>query len=323
MRIDRAIEALRGDRSAQRLAQSALAESATGWRQGADVAPLLADLQRFGAGASLGECGALRSALTDLDMARRLTVGWVSAIGGTLADVPLGHVPFRHQLAEGFTVLQLGRASRATLSLVQYTPVEPAAPPHSVCFTDGERREICLAGRADARRVTRSGSGETKVRLTFEPASIAPGSTLAFAGRDETKIVDRIAAPLTLLRLSRQPEAPLPSLEYRLEDGSLLHRAAGDCRESRSELMLALLGRMERRDAVPAMRALSREGSDSLRWQALRECLALDSAAGFQALADIARNPADSLHAPAAKLHTELRMRYPDLARRELEPCLA
>ncbi|WP_374405973.1 hypothetical protein [Pelagerythrobacter sp.] len=115
----------------------------------------------------------------------------------------------------------------------------------------------------------------------------------------------------------------MPSLEYRLSDGALLHRAAGDCHESRSELMLALLGRMERRDAVPAMAALAREGSDSLRWQALRECLALDSAAGFGELARIARDCADPLHAPARSLHADLCARHPQLAQQEAAPCPA
>jgi hypothetical protein len=153
--------------------------------------------------------------------------------------------------------------------------------------------------------------------------SVAPASTLAFAGYKETKIVDHIAAPLTLLRLSRQAEAPLPSLEYRIADGVLLHRAAGDCRESRIELTLALLGRMERRDAVPGMLALTRTGSDSLRWQALRECLALDSGGGFGALAAVADDPTDPLQAPAASLLADLRARHPQLAQLEREPCPA
>lgn len=323
MRVDPAIAALREDGAAQHGARDAVERAASGWRARPAVAAALAELDGYGRGASLGDCPALARSLSGLSAARLLVDPLMRGLTGALAGRPLAHVPFRHQLVEGMAVLQLARAGRATLSLIQYAPVEAAAAPRSVCFTDGERREICLAGRADARRVIRGGHHKTKAELKFEAASIAPGSTLAFAGRDETKIVDRVAAPLTLLRLSRQPEAPLPSLEYRLGDGALLHRAAGDCRESRIELILSLLGRMERRDAVPAMLALARGGSNSLRWQALRECLALDSPAGFGALARIARDATDPLHIPAAALHADLRTRHPQLAQAERRPCPA
>lgn len=323
MRVDPAIRTLREDGAVQRSAQGAVERAKLGWAALPAVAATLAELECYGCGAALEDCRALGRSLSGLSAAQALVGPLVSAMADTLAGQPLGHVPFRHQVGEGMAVLQLARAGRATLSLIQYAPIDAAVALRSVCFTDGERREICLAGMADARSVTRSGQTEIESDLRFDYEPIEPGSTFVFAGRNATKIVDRVVAPLTLLRLSRQSEAPLPSLEYRLDDGALLHRAAGDCRESRVELMLALLGRMGRRDAVPAMLALTRHGSDSLRWQALRECLALDSAAGFHALAGIARDAADPLHAPAAELCTELQARYPQLVQVELEPCPA
>jgi len=97
-------------------------------------------------------------------------------------------------------------------------------------------------------------------------------------------------------------------------EGRLVHQSAGTIGESAQELMLALLGRMKRADAVPLMARMSGEGGESLRWQALRECLALDSGAGFRALCAIAADPGDVLAAPAGALRAQLLEAYSVLA---------
>ncbi|WP_374405974.1 hypothetical protein [Pelagerythrobacter sp.] len=166
MRIDAAIEALRGDPTAQRRARRVLEEAAGDWRAADGVAPVLADFDRFGAGTPLGDCRALDAVLTDLEAARGFADGWVAAMLRALARAPLGHVPLRHQMADGHAVLQLAQAGRATLSLVQYSPTrEP--PPRSVCFADGERREICLSGSAEATVVSIVHEPKDKVELKF------------------------------------------------------------------------------------------------------------------------------------------------------------
>jgi hypothetical protein len=58
-----------------------------------------------------------------------------------------------------------------------------------------------------------------------------------------------------------------------------------------------------------------------VRWQALRECLALDTATGFAALGRLAATTDDPLAAPAQALHAQLLERYPALA--GVEPCPA
>jgi hypothetical protein len=83
----------------------------------------------------------------------------------------------------------------------------------------------------------------------------------------------------------------------------VLHRSSGDLAASRRQMMLTVLGRMKCSEAVPAMAAMAREpGEPSLRWEALRECLALDTAAGFAALLAVARAADDPLCAPAGAL---------------------
>ena len=78
--------------------------------------------------------------------------------------------------------------------------------------------------------------------------------------------------------------------------------------------MMALLGRMGRSDAAPAMATIACEqGGTALRWQALRECLSLDTATGFAALGEVARRPDDELAAAAGALRSQLIESYPQL----------
>jgi hypothetical protein len=79
---------------------------------------------------------------------------------------------------------------------------------------------------------------------------------------------------------------------------------------------------MGRADAAPHMAALARdEGSPAVRWQALRECLALDTMAGFQALCALATSHGDPLAGAAGALRAQLVEAYPQL--RQIEPCPA
>ena len=88
--------------------------------------------------------------------------------------------------------------------------------------------------------------------------------------------------------------------------------------------MLALLGRMRRAEAAPTMAAMAREaGPDGLRWQALREALALDTAEGFRALCHVARASDDPLAMPAGALRAQLVEAHPELLALEKQPCRA
>jgi hypothetical protein len=79
---------------------------------------------------------------------------------------------------------------------------------------------------------------------------------------------------------------------------------------------------MKRREAAPAMARIAREkGPDSLRWEALREALALDTAQGFAALCAIARSPLDPLAGPAGALRAQLIEAHPRLRAFEEARC--
>ena len=84
---------------------------------------------------------------------------------------------------------------------------------------------------------------------------------------------------------------------------------------------MALLNRMGRPDAVPAFTEIARTGSDHLRWQAMRHCLAMNVRTGFALLGAMARSVDDPLATPAGALRARLIEQYPELLELEKQLC--
>lgn len=319
MRIDPVFAEMRRDPGLQRRAQAAMRAAGDAWAAAPDVAPLLADFRRYGEGAELAECPALAQAFAAGGPACRLTDTLVQRFLCELVGNRVGQLPFRHGFDGTTSTLLLSQSGRAQLILHAYEPGEWS---HSTAsFSDAERYVHVLAGQGEgqiARRDPVSGA------IALEPVALERGRHFALKLDRHALQVQRASCRLVTLRLHRFAAAPGPSCDYRLADGALLHQAAGDIRESRFEMMIALLGRMGRDEAAPVMAALAREAGDSsLRWQALRECLALDTAAGFHALVELARRPADPLAAPAGALRAQLVEAHPQLRALEGDLCLA
>jgi len=319
MRIDPAIDAMRSDWSRQQRAQAAMAATCDAWRSDAATGQVLAELERYGHGAPLAECPALRALFGDSSSAPRLVAALIRAFAEELSREPFAHPPFRHGYDRGTATLLLARSGRAQLVL---HGSEPGLRGFDVVsLSDGERREAVLAGKAEARIVRRRWRSG---RFAEQPLMLEPGVRVALDLCTEALQVLAIERRLVAVRLHRFASMPEPTREYRLSDGALLRQSAGHVRASRQEVMLALLGRMRRADAVPVMGAIAREPGDaSLRWQALRECLALDTAAGFGALCELACAQRDPLAAPAAALRAQLLEAHPELAGLAIVPCPA
>jgi len=321
MRIDPALRALRSNPASQRIAQTALEKAKADWCNHDVNAAIIAELSRYGGGADLVHCPALRSLVlepaTSADMIDRL----VRALLPAIAQCPLSQVPFRHQYAGAMAIMQLAAAGEAAISLILYERRPMESSPQTVCFTDSERHEIVLAGEGALQIVRRENAAGDHAQLSCRRMLAGPGHTLSLGGMLETKFIERVADRMVILRLSRTAAVPQPSLEFRLGDGALVHRASGSKADSRHEMLLSLLGRMGRTDAVPVMAQMSRTGSDHVRWQALRECLTLDTARGFSALSAIVRDPGDTLCAHAATLRRQLIAMHPQLAMLEKTPC--
>lgn len=320
------LRALRSDDAPQRHAQQALHEAMAAWKAGPDMVALDRDLAQLAAGAEIVDCPMLARLFGgDGEDAMRLAAGFVAAASDALARSQLAHVPLRHFTDGRTSTLLLGRSGPVTLSLVALDGSEIARRPRprNVSFGPNENWEVILAGQADAELVSASSSGPRSVTLSSTLCKLEPGRVSYRNGAEQAQLIHAIAGTLVSLRLQRRSANPAPTREYALADGALVHQAAGSPRASRIELMLALLGRMQCKDAAPQMAALATgsEASAALRWQALRECLALDTGAGFTALCTIAAAGNDPLAAPAGALRAQLIELHPQLL--ELISCPA
>jgi hypothetical protein len=195
-----------------------------------------------------------------------------------------------------------------------------------VNFAPGESWEHVLAGSAQAELVRIARALPDRAELVRAPLQLVPGVVVQRHCGSEAQLYGRISASLVTLKLHRQIEPGAVGRQYRFDSGQLMHQAAGSQRDSRLELAAALLGRMGRKDAAPMFAAMSEEeAAVSLRWQVLRECLALDSGIGFAALSRLAAKPDDPLAGSAGALRAQLLEAYPQLAACQdgVSPCPA
>lgn len=323
MRIDPVLAALRHDPAPQRRAQAALEEARERWEKRPPVAAVLADVERFGSDGPFDGCPALQSLLSDRSRACAFVEPLIVHLAEALRSHPLGHVPLRHHYSPGLAVLQLASAGRAVLALVAYERRPEHTDIKTVCFSGGERRELCLAGAARARVFEIVDEDRHRAELARASRPIAPGDAIVWEGANRTRILSPTRGILVMLRLTRTDRDPAPAREYRIEDGALVHRAGGNSSESRDEMAAAVLHAMGRSDAAPVLAGIARSNaSEHLRWQALCQAMALDTAAGFAELTTIACDAADALGPAAGALRTNLIERYPELASAGL-PCPA
>ncbi|MFN3517270.1 MAG: hypothetical protein ACK4YM_08940 [Novosphingobium sp.] len=318
------LQALRGKDAPQRQAQAAVHDVYEVWRAGPG-GQAERELARFGQGANLDDLPLLAALFApDDDAADRFVGDLIARLLARLADDPLTQSPLRFSSDEAATTLVLARSGTAVLTLhaIDGTALARRPAPASVSFPPAETFERILRGSAEAWLVTLLGSEGGKARLAVDQQPVWPGDRSCRIGHREARLLRRVEGILVSLRLQRRCETGEVTREYALADGTLLHQAAGCPRDSRLELAAALLGRMGRSDAAPLLAAMAEEqGSPALRWQALRECLALDSAAGFAALCRIARAPDDPLAVPAGALRAQLLEAHPQLSR--VCPCPA
>ena len=297
MRIDPALRALRGDDAPQREAQAQMAHAAQLWRENPGRCELGDAMRAFGAGEPLGQCGPLFDLFAHDGPALRLVADFVAHFLPVLRDAPLGQVPSRYAQTGSVSTLLLARQGRAMLSLVSFDGAMLATrpPAQTVSFADGERHEAILAGTARARMIRHAVADPLRSVLNVTPMPLSRGSRFSLDTGRESLLVDSVDGRLVTLRLLRTPERPEPTREYALASCERVHQAAGDMKDSCRELMVALLGRMGCANAAPGMADLACNSAepDHLRWQALREALALDTATGFAALCTVARDADD------------------------------
>jgi hypothetical protein len=227
---------------------------------------------------------------------------------------PLAQLPFGHSVTPGFARLQLARNGRAALTLAAFAR-RPKAVPASALFEDGAAHEIVLAGAGNAMR-HRLAEG----RLHSEALGCTPGTRITRNGPDEARQIVEVTRPLLVLQLIHAAERPAPSREIALADGTLIKTISG-CKQTSQQMMaLGVLGALQHRSAAAAMErlALDEQAARDLRWEALRQLLALDALRGLAVLARLADGHEDQLATPAAVLQRDLVAAHPQIAAMEL-----
>ena len=312
------LQALRSDDAPQRQAQAALHRLSAQWLADGGGAGFQESLASYGSGEPLARLPALaRLFVTGDSAALRLTRDLIDQMAVALAAAPWGQVPLRHKLDDMTATLVLGAAGNAVLVLqtIDGAGLERRPAALTASFSPGETYDHVLTGTAEARFIELRSETGARADLAVTPCRLVAGDVARRNGAHQSLLIDFAPTSMTTLKLQRRPPSGSVTREFRLADGTLAHQAAGNPRESRFELATALLGRMERSDAAPLLAAMAEEnGGQSLRWQSLKECLGLESGAGFGALSRIAARTDDPLSAPAAALRAQLLQLYPQLA---------
>lgn len=297
---------LREGLPAQALTDAALAQ----WRARPDAAAAIAGLAGFAGGAALEDVPALHRMLTDTDAAAALVGGLVDALIPAMRGEPLAQLALGHATAPTAARLRLASHGRAGLSVVAHAVREEALPV-SALFEDGEAHDIVLAGAGEAvvHRLDEEG-------LTTQRLALVPGTRMRRGGVKDARQITAVIRPLLILQLTREAAQPRPSQEIALADGLLVKTISG-CKQTSQQMMaLGVLGALGHTAALPAMAAVARDqgAARDLRWEALRQSLAMDTRSGLELLAALARDCGDPIQPDAAALQTRLAAACPDLA---------
>lgn len=319
MRLDPELCALRHDPAPLLRGAGLTGAAAREWCE--TWADALADLARFGAGAGLGDCPGLAALFGEDNAAGRAIVsGALGPMIAALRGAPLAPVPWRHFTNGVLHSLVLALAGRGSLSLAlldgaAWNAARDPRGEELASFQPGELHVRVLAG-GGAARILRNRSHDLRTaRIEAEPLTLQPGAVYRLDGAHEALAIERIDGSLVTLRLHRKPAGASVARQYEIASGALVHQAAGIQDDSRAELAMALLRAMSRRDAAPAFAAIARTGEPAARWQALRECLALDSATGLAELCRASQAPGDPLTEPARALLETLCASDPSFAK--------
>lgn len=316
MIVDPAIAALRSEPASQRRLRAKMDQAHAQWRERHDVALLLADIAKYQAGEAIEQLPALSQLMSSLRKARSMVEDWLAAFTPVLHEYPLAQLPMRHHHADGFTSMQLASAGGVALSLSVYAERETYSAATSAVFCDRDMHDLVLFGEAKAVffELKQRGVG---AQIERSELTLGAGPMLTSIGTDQSRQYERVKGRLVVLQLSRVPETPALTREYAISSGQLLLQSSGDKRASQQEMAMAVLSALHRKDAAPILAAMTQEGPDHMRWEALRHTLALDAGEGMVALERVTRSSSDPLHRPAKQLMQQLRISYPQLAEME------
>ncbi|AOL94377.1 hypothetical protein [Porphyrobacter sp. LM 6] len=306
MQINPELVRLRSEPAPQPATDAALAR----WRASPDVVAVSAALAQWQTGVPLAALPALARLVSDLSAASCFAEAFIAPLLGALTDEPLAQLPLGFSAAPGMARLRLLGHARAGLSLTVLAP-RPRSVPPAALFEDGEAHEIAIAGAGQVLVHHLSANG-----LESHEIACVPGTKLARLGTRDARQIIAITRPLVLLQLTCEAARPEPSREIALADLRLLKTISGCKRTSQQMMALGVLGALGHRSALATMTGLAEDpqATRDLRWEALRQTLALDASEGLALLTRLAERADDAIGAPAAALRRDLLATRPDLA---------
>jgi len=260
--------------------------------------------------------------MNDLAVAVLIVRSLLRPMCRALAHAPVAQVPFRYQYQDGIGILRLLDFGEAALSLVLFEDGK-RPPQQTISFTDSECTEIVLAGRGTVQMLQISKEDASHAVIERQAHCVSKGAVLKVSGPAEGRLIENIGGQIIALRLTRSPKNPSLSREFRLDYGALVHRASGRRQEGKQAMARALIGAMERTDAISTVGKIAGERDHPLRWEAIRKGLTLDTNRGFRKLDEVASNPNDPLSETGIALKTQLIAAYPQLAQLEEKRCRA
>ena len=313
MQVHPSLAALRSDRASQRRAQLRLTDAYELWRAGDMAQAVEEDLAAYEAGGALSDLPRLSALLSQPEKVQAWSGDLIRAMIEGLHDEPLGEVPLPSQKSDNYAATRVLSHGAATLSLCVYTPARLEHEPKSAMFADCDAHELVLGGSARGclhrLRDVANGVSITTTRHHWRRADVMA------LDQWTTRHLIPDNGPLLTLRLARTPAAPAPTRMIDLSTGTVLKSASADKQASRDLMALAVLGALEHRPALGTMErlAINTRADPDLRWEAVRQSLALDAARGFALLSALANDPTDPLCAAAESLRAQLLAAHPQL----------
>ncbi|MBV7259531.1 hypothetical protein [Erythrobacter crassostreae] len=320
MKIHSDIAALRSDPVSQRRIAGRMRKAKQVWQDDTWTARILEDLRAYGAGCSIENCPELTAITNDHALATDFAEFWMNGFASALRDEPLGEVPFLYRSAAGFSSMRIAAAGRAAINLVVYERCQDEArgSAMSALFVDSESHEMVLTGTASATFHAVSDGNGGRPTIRTKELKLSPGDQLSLNGLQESRQINSVDGSMVMLQVSRVPDKPAPSLEYRLSDCALIKTVSGDKSASQRFVALGVLRELGGGSArsLEAMQntALNKNEDIEVRWEAVRHCLAADTKRGWALLDRLIVDADDDLTQPALRLREQLVAHEPILA---------
>lgn len=189
----------------------------------------------------------------------------------------------------GLTLAERG-AVRLSLQLWPFATLACAADPVRVVFTPGHAALHILVGGGVLlhQHDVEVGPAEEAGGFTAyaaarchsrPPRALRQGETLRLDTARQGITLVGAGADALILQLTVQPPSPLPIRTYDVASGRLIHVSASRRDSSFRAMALTLLRHLGRTDAAPLFAAETASEDFAARWNAMRELVALDSAA--------------------------------------------